>query len=223
MRHGATQVYRRLLAKLGPQQWWPADSPFEVMVGAVLVQNTAWKNVARAIDNLRDAGLLELPRLAAASHVQLEELIRPAGYFRIKARRLRGLLNFIMEQYDGSIDAMRAADLDLLRDQLLAVYGIGPETADSILLYALDKPVLVVDTYTHRIFARHGWVDYDCDYHQLQEHLSNDLPLDLALYNEFHALLVNVGHHYCRKTDPHCGDCPLQDMLPDSGIVLPED
>lgn len=217
----AYQVYRQLFDALGPQHWWPGDSPWEVMIGAVLVQNTSWKNVERAIDNLREAGLVDPQRLLNVPTDELAELIRPAGYFRLKTKRLRSLLEFVVDQYDGSLETMRAADTHRLREELLGVHGIGPETADSILLYALEKPTFVVDTYTHRVFARHGWIGYDTDYHQLKEHLVSELPVDVTLYNELHALLVNVGHHYCRR-QPKCEACPLVDLLPESGIVSPD-
>ncbi len=217
----AHQVYERLAEELGGQGWWPGESPFEVMVGAVLVQNTAWRNVERAIGNLREEGLLAPARLYDIPAEELEELIRPAGYFRLKTKRLRNLLEFVIEEYSGSLEAMAEVDTETLRGQLLAINGIGPETADSILLYALEKPVFVVDTYTQRIFSRHGWVSYETDYHQLQEHLVSELPKDVTLYNEMHALLVHVGHHYCRKT-PNCEECPLVDMLPEGGIVAAE-
>jgi len=216
------QVHRRLLDALGPQHWWPGETPLEVMVGAVLVQNTTWENVERAIANLRDAGLLDLQRLAATTRDELEDLIRPAGYFRLKAKRLQSLVEFVVRQYEGSIEAMRHADTHQLRQELLAVHGIGPETADSILLYALNKPVMVVDTYTHRVFARHGWIGHDADYHQLQEYLAGELPEEASLYNELHALLVNVGRHHCRKT-PRCDQCPMQEMLPEGGMVAMDD
>ena len=217
----AHKVFRILLDNVGPQSWWPGESPLEVMVGAVLVQNTAWKNVQRAIDNLREEDLFQPDRLLEIQPTELAELIRPAGYFRLKTKRLRSLMEFIMREYEGSIDAMRNADMHTLREQLLGVHGIGPETADSILLYALEMPAMVVDTYTHRIFSRHGWVSYELDYHQLQDHLTSELPKDIAIYNEMHALMVNIGHHYCRKK-PRCESCPLQEMLPEGGVVDPE-
>lgn len=215
------QVYHKLLDALGPQHWWPGNSPWEVMIGAVLVQNTAWKNVERAIANLREAELVEPRRLLAVPVEELAELVRPAGYFRLKTKRLRSLMEFVVQRYDGSLDALRTADWRQLRGELLDVHGIGPETADSILLYALEHPALVVDTYTHRVFARHGWIGYDADYHQLQDQLASDLPVDPAIYSELHALLVNVGHHFCRR-QPKCEACPLCEMLPAGGVVEAE-
>jgi endonuclease-3 related protein len=220
MKSIAEQVYRTLFDSLGPQDWWPGDSPLEIMIGAVLVQNTAWKNVERAIENLKDAQLLDPHRLLALPVEELEQLIRPAGYFRLKTKRLTSLLKFFVERYDGSIAAMQQTPVDRLREELLGIHGIGPETADSILLYALGLPALVVDTYTHRVFARHGWIDFQSDYHRLQEFLSEQLPEDVPTYNELHALLVNVGRHYCRRTNPRCETCPLREMLPAGGIVL---
>ena len=214
----AREVFELLSDKLGPQHWWPGESPFEVIVGAVLVQNTAWRNVERAIENLRDAGVLDPRRLAALAPADLEELIRPAGYFRIKTKRLLNLVRLIVDRYDGSVEAMREADYQSLREELLAVNGVGPETADSILLYALDKPVMVVDAYTHRIWARHGWIDYDANYHGLQDHIASELPNEATLFNELHAQLVYIGHHYCKRT-PKCEECPLREMLPADGVV----
>ena len=214
-------VYERLAAAFGPQLWWPGESPFEVLVGAVLVQNTAWKNVERAIANLRDAGLLEPLALDAVSERELAELIRPAGYFQVKARRLRNLLRLVVDQYGGALAAMFQTDLATLREQLLGVSGIGPETADAILLYAGGLPTFVVDTYTHRVLARHGWIGYDADYHQIKDYFETSLPADGKLYNEYHALLVRVGKDFCRKTGPKCETCPLLELLPASGIVEP--
>ncbi|NLE38141.1 MAG: endonuclease III domain-containing protein [Pirellulaceae bacterium] len=215
------EVYHRLFDAYGPQHWWPGESPFEVMVGAILVQNTSWKNVEKAIDNLRDRDLLAPRALFDVPVEELAELIRPAGYYRMKAKRLHNLLRMVVENYDGDLDAMFSVHVHTLREQLLGVNGVGPETADSILLYAGNLPVFVIDTYTHRVLARHGWIEYEIDYHGLQEHFESNLDRDVALYNEFHALLVRVGHKHCRKT-PKCEGCPLADLLPESGIVMPE-
>ena len=222
MTQSLTEIYRHLFDAFGPQHWWPGESPFEVIVGAVLVQNTNWQNVNSAMDNLREADLLGPHALYDVAPEELEELIRPAGYFRIKARRLRSVLEFLVERYDGSLEKMFATDLWTLREELLCVHGIGPETADSILLYAGGLPVFVVDTYTHRVFARHGWIDFDADYHTIQEHFQSGLAEDAALYNEYHALLVRLGKEYCRKTKPKCDACPLGAWLPDGGRLEPE-
>jgi endonuclease-3 related protein len=209
-----SEAYRRLFEAFGPQHWWPGQSPFEVMVGAVLTQNTSWRNVERAIRNLREADLLEPRALYDVPVEELEELIRPAGYFRVKARRLRSLVEFVVEQYGGSLEAMFRTDLAELRRQLLDVHGIGPETADSILLYAGGLPSFVVDAYTHRVFARHGWISFDADYYEIQEYVESGLPRDVQRYNEFHGLLVRLGKDFCRKTSPKCAECPLREMLP---------
>jgi endonuclease-3 related protein len=215
------EVYERLLAKFGPQHWWPGDSPFEIMVGAILVQNTAWKNVERAITDLREAGVMEPHALYALPAEELAELIRPAGYFQVKAKRLRNLLKFVIDEYGGSLDAMFRTDLATLREKLLGIHGIGPETADAILLYAGGLPIFVVDTYTHRILARHGWIGYDSDYHEIKDYFEGALPAEAKLYNEYHALLVRVGKEFCRKTNPKCDECPLAELLPATGIVEP--
>lgn len=221
MKHMLTEVYERLLRRFGPQKWWPGESPFEVLVGAVLVQNTAWRNVERAIDNLRDAGVMAPTKLYALTEQELAELIRPAGYYQVKARRLRNLLRLVVERYDGSLETMFQRDLGALRAELLSVSGVGPETADAILLYAGGLATFVVDTYTHRVLARHGWIGYDADYHAIQDYFAATLPQDTALYNEYHALLVRLGKEYCHKTAPKCSECPLFELLPASGIVEP--
>jgi endonuclease-3 related protein len=214
-------VHDRLLAAFGPQAWWPGETPFEVIVGAVLVQNTAWRNVERAIANLREAGVMSPRALYALRPEELAELIRPAGYYQVKAKRLRNLLRLLVERYDGSLDAMFRTDLATLREELLGVSGIGPETADAILLYVGNLPTFVVDTYTHRILARHGWIGYDATYQDIKDYFESGLPADARLYNEYHALLVRLGKDYCRKTGPKCENCPLADLLPSSGIVEP--
>ncbi|MCC6123390.1 MAG: endonuclease III domain-containing protein [Pirellulales bacterium] len=216
------QVYRRLLNAFGPQHWWPGETPFEVLVGAVLTQNTNWQNVMRAIGDLREADLLDPQALYAVPLEELEELLQPAGYFRVKARRLRNLLKFLVERHGGSLEKMFRADLSELRAELLAINGIGPETADSILLYGGNLPTFVVDAYTHRVLARHGWIDFEADYHQIQDYVVSSLPQDLQLYNEFHALFVHLGKHYCKKTGPKCRECPLYKMLPEGGPLQPE-
>jgi endonuclease-3 related protein len=213
------EVYQRLFDAFGPQKWWPGDTHFEMMVGAILVQNTSWQNVERAIGNLREADLLDPHALYDVPEEELEELIRPAGYYRVKARRLRSLLKYFLERFDGSIEAMFRTPLHDLRPELLSINGVGPETADSILLYAGSLPTFVVDAYTHRILGRHGWIDLEADYHQVQEYFHDHLPADAAMFNEFHALLVNLGKHFCKKAKPLCNACPLKCLLPKGGPI----
>jgi endonuclease-3 related protein len=164
---------------------------------------------------------MEPHALYALPPAELAELIRPAGYFQVKAKRLRNLLKFVIDEYAGSLGAMFRTDLSTLREQLLAIHGIGPETADAILLYAGGLPTFVVDTYTHRVLARHGWIGYDADYHEMKDHFESGLPADAPLYNEYHALLVQVGKVYCKRPAPKCDACPLRELLPKSGIVEP--
>jgi endonuclease-3 related protein len=211
------EVYRRLLDAFGPQKWWPGDTQFEVMVGAILVQNTSWQNVERAIRNLREADLLDPKALYELPEEELEDLIRPAGYYRIKTGRLRALLKFVVERYGGSLEAMFRRPMAELRQELLGVHGVGQETADSILLYAGGMPTFVVDAYTYRIFGRHGWIDLESDYRQIQEYFHDNLPADAPMYNEYHALLVNLGKHHCKKSKAQCETCPLRPMLPKGG------
>ena len=214
-------IYQRLYDVYGPQDWWPAESPFEVMVGAILVQNTAWTNAERAIQNLRDADLLSVDRLYAVPLAELESLIRSAGYYRMKTRRLRNLLDHLVEYHGGSIDLFFELDTETLRQELLSINGIGPETADSILLYAAERPVFVVDSYTSRVLKRHRWIEEDADYDVLQSHFHSHMEPDVALYNELHALIVRIGHLHCRKT-PRCEECPLEQWIPEGGVCLPE-
>ncbi|MGX9726492.1 MAG: endonuclease III domain-containing protein [Candidatus Electronema sp. VV] len=200
-------IYARLLAHFGPQHWWPGDSPFEIMVGAVLTQNTNWQNVEKAIANLKAAGRLDPAQLAALPPEELAEVIRPAGYHNLKAARLKNLLALIEEQ--GGVEVLLAQPTATLRELLLRVKGVGPETADSIVLYAAGRPVFVVDAYTHRIFSRHGLISEDCDYFQMQELFMYHLEEDAALFNEYHAFIVRVGKEFCRKSKPNCEGCPL--------------
>jgi endonuclease III related protein len=205
-------IYTRMYEQLGPQHWWPGETPFEVMVGAILTQNTSWNNVARAIDNLKRVDLLSLEALSALPMALLAEYIRPAGYYNIKAGRLHNLLAFVNEQHGGDLEAFLGQPLAPLREQLLSIKGIGPETADSILLYAANLPIFVVDTYTHRILSRHQVIDEDCGYAEIQELFMDNLASDPRLYNEYHALLVRVGNIYCKKKKPDCAACPLQGL-----------
>ena len=204
--------YDTMLDRLGPQHWWPGETPFEVIVGAILTQNTSWKNVERAIANLKAADLLNFDAMVALPVGVLAELIRSAGYYNIKAGRLRNLLVFISENHNDDLDSFLAQGLPQLREQLLSVRGVGPETADSILLYAANLPSFVVDTYTHRILYRHQVIDEDCDYYEIQDLFMDNLAADVQLYNEYHALLVRVGNIYCKKKNPDCSACPLQGM-----------
>jgi endonuclease-3 related protein len=206
-----TRIHDTLLAAFGPQHWWPAASPFEVMVGAILTQNTNWQNVERAIANLEGAGVLDPDSLHRMDHQALAELIRPAGYFNIKARRLKNFMAVMHDTFEGRVENMAGWDTEALRERLLSVKGIGPETADSILLYGLERPVFVIDAYTYRIAVRLGLAFEDADYYQLQEMFVDNLPSDVKLYNEFHALLVSLGKHFCRPK-PKCEPCPLLDQ-----------
>lgn len=203
------QMYRAMLEALGPSRWWPAQSPFEVAVGAILTQNTNWGNVEKAIANLRAHDLLTPGRMAAAADAELERHIQPSGFYRQKARKLRAFLDFLNEADGFDFMGLDRWETPELRDRLLRVKGIGPETADSILLYALGRPVFVVDAYTARICHRHGLVPEDVGYDELQALFTDRLPEDAALYNEYHALLVRVGKDWCRKKQPLCATCPL--------------
>jgi len=206
------RIYELLEAAFGPQHWWPADSAFEMMVGAVLTQNTSWKNVEKAIANLKSRGLLSPPHLRATPPDELASLLRPAGYFRVKAKRLVNLVEWLLREYAGDVVRMSRAPLADLREGLLSVKGVGPETADSILLYAARKPTFVVDTYTYRVLLRHGLVDESAGYEEIRELFESNLPADVTLFGEFHALLVAVGKKFCRKI-PRCGECPLRGLL----------
>lgn len=201
--------FEKMLAHFGPRRWWPGETPFEVMVGAILTQNTNWKNVERAINNLKKAKVLDPKKLYSLHPASLASLIRPAGYYRVKANRLRHFLKFFIEEYGGDHKKMSKVETGALREKLLAVNGIGPETADSILLYALEKPVFVIDAYTKRILMRHAFCSEDDGYGELQDFFMDRLPKNVKLYNEYHALIVEAGKNYCR-TKPLCEACPLK-------------
>jgi len=203
------KAYNKLFKAFGPQRWWPGDTPFEVIVGAILTQNTAWKNVEKAIHNLKKAKVLQPKKMHDLSERELAKLIRPAGYFNIKAKRLKHFLNYLFDRYGGRLDRMFRKRTDALRRELLSVNGIGPETADSILLYAGNHPVFVVDAYTKRIFSRHQIIKEDTDYHDIQKLFVDNLPHDVKIFNEYHALIVSIGKDFCRNRKPLCSRCPL--------------
>jgi endonuclease-3 related protein len=203
------QAYEAMLAHFGPRHWWPGDTPFEVMVGAILTQNTNWKNVEKAIANIKAADLLDPRALIKAGPARIAGLIRPAGYYNIKAARLLNFLRYYVERFGGDSRQMSRAKLPALHEELLAVKGIGKETCDSILLYALGKPVFVIDAYTKRILMRHSLCDEEATYDDLQELFTDALDEDVKLFNEYHALIVETGKSYCRKA-PRCDACPLK-------------
>ena len=231
------KIYKTLYDYYGTQNWWPADSEFEVIVGAVLTQNTAWRNVEKAINNLKAKNILNLRKLAKLPTSKLSQLIRPSGFYRVKTKRLKSLLDFLITEYSGDLEKLKKQKLSLLRQQLLQVHGIGEETADSILLYALKKPVFVVDAYTKRIFSRHNYfntnpapifkrhltnisplVDFvrtrrnrggaNISYSAIQEFFTRNLPKSILIYQEYHALLVKLAKDYCR-TKAICLNCPI--------------
>lgn len=206
-------MYEAMHAELGPSHWWPGETRFEVAMGAVLTQNTNWRNVTRALDNLKQAGLFSGEKLHALPENELAELIRPAGYFRLKATRLKNLLLFFKNECRFDLSRLQERDQDELREKLLGVKGVGPETADSILLYALEKPSFVVDAYTRRMVSRHGLLPEDVDYEELRAWFMDVLPEDIRLYNEYHALIVRTAKNWCKKKKPLCDTCPLQPFL----------
>jgi endonuclease-3 related protein len=243
-------MYRKLARSWGQQHWWPAETPFEVIVGAILTQNTSWTNVERALASLRAAGMLNVPGIRAVPLVRLQELVRSSGYYRQKAQRLKDFVGFLDKKHAGSLETMFATPTDQLRAELLSLKGIGPETADAILLYAGNYEIFVVDAYTRRVLERHGAVDERANYDQVrtlvQSALRGERPL-VALkprvpkkvpvhepsamstarrspvsqvYNEMHGLFVQVGKRYCLKQEPRCEACPLRTLLPDATLRL---
>jgi endonuclease-3 related protein len=212
------QIYEMLYNRYGKQHWWPGESRFEIIVGAILTQNTNWQNVEKAISNLKSANLLSPQKLHRLPVEKLAELIRPAGYYNIKAARLKNFLDWLFETHGGSLESAERMDAHSLRAALLAIKGIGPETADSISLYAFDKPVFVVDAYTARVMTRHRFIESGAGYEALQELFMNALPLDCKLFNEYHALLVRVGKDYCRKI-ARCPGCPLEQLGHDVDVM----
>jgi endonuclease III related protein len=225
------RVYQRLRARYGHAGWWPGESSFEICVGAILVQNTAWANVERTLDVLRRRRLLSFRALDRLSAARLAPLLRSSGTFRVKARRLRAFLDFLRAEYGGKPEAMTGEEPARLRENLLTVAGIGPETADSISLYAAGHPVFVIDAYTRRVFSRLGLLAGEDRpgrahaassgpeaYDQVQRFLMDRLPRDAALYNDYHAQLVRLGKEHCRPR-PRCAECPLDDLCPKRGLL----
>jgi endonuclease III related protein len=213
------RAYRLMLAHFGHQRWWPGETPFEVCIGAILTQNTSWSNVERAIANLKAARVLEPGRLLALGESKLAALIRPAGYFNVKARRLRSFLRVLVQEFGGNLERLFEGETSVVRERLLAICGVGPETADSMLLYAGGHHRFVIDAYTKRIFQRHDWCGADASYEDLQhlcEWALDQKPRRLRLdyWQDFHAQLVNVGKDYCRTRWPRCAECPLNPLLP---------
>ena len=206
-----TEIYRLLFDRFGPQHWWPGETQFEIITGAILTQNTSWTNVEKAIANLKFADCLTPEKLYHFDISKLAELIRPAGYYNIKTKRLKNFLNWLFRNYNGRLTNLENLDTNQLRAELLAIKGIGPETADSILLYAFNRCIFVVDVYTARIASRHGLIEPGADYEQLRELFQSNLPLDSQLFNEYHALLVKVGKEFC-KPKAKCTGCPLEKL-----------
>jgi len=204
------QIYQKLYDHFGPQNWWPAETPFEVIIGAILTQNTTWSNVEKAIENLEKQGLIGPEKLHKIENKDLEKLIISSGYYRQKTKKIKNFTSFLWEKYDGKLKKLLELPSSRLREELLSIKGIGKETADSIILYAADKPVFVIDNYTKRVLSRVG-ITQEKNYDKLQELFHDKLPQDTQLFNEFHALLVNLGKDYCKRK-PKCDNCPLNQV-----------
>ncbi len=208
MRELLLEIYQRLFKTYGPQHWWPGESAFEVIVGAILTQNTSWANVEKAIRSLKNKGALTPEGIRDLKRSELSQLIRSSGYYRIKADRLKAFVKCLFKDYHGNLDLMKKEEKNRLRERLLRIKGIGPETADSILLYGFGIPVFVVDAYTRRILSRHGIVSEKASYDDIQNLFMEHLPHEEQLFNEYHALLVRLGKTVCKKI-PKCDICPL--------------
>jgi len=205
-------AYEKAFSAIGPRKWWPGDTAFEIILGAILTQNTAWKNVEKAIAKLKGHRVLSIAALRDLPENELAQMIRSSGYFNMKAKKIKAFIQFLDAHYDGSLKTMGKENLEKLREQLLQVHGIGPETADSILLYAFNKPSFVVDTYTRRIFSRHHIFSETESYDAMRDFFMKHA--DPSTFNEYHALIVHIGHHYCAKGKPNCGQCPWNWIAP---------
>jgi endonuclease-3 related protein len=202
------ELYQKLWEAFGPQGWWPGETPFEVALGAILTQNANWNNVARVIKVLKERGLLSPRVLRGLPEAELAQILRPVGYYNLKARRVKNFLDFLHANYQDSMARLGQGELEELRPRLLMVRGVGPETADSILLYALNQPTFVVDAYTFRILRRHDLVEEACSYEELREFFMSRRPASVPRSKEYHALLVRLGKEFCRPR-PCCTTCPL--------------
>jgi len=203
------QIYNLLFTAFGPQNWWPAETDLEMMIGAILTQNTSWSNVEKAIQNLKEKDLVSEKGLRDIPAPILAEYIRPAGYYNLKVRRLKNLISLIHDKHDGDLNSLFSLDTETIRKELLSVKGIGLETADSMILYGAGRALFVVDTYTHRILSRHNLIEEEAGYFEVQMLFMDTLPHDVELFKEFHALLVKTGKDFCRRK-PLCPDCPLE-------------
>jgi len=211
------RVYKRLLRRYGHAGWWPGETPFEICLGAILTQNTSWRNVEKALTALRKQSLLSFGALKSLSQSRIAPIIRSSGCFNIKAKRVRAFVDFLGREFDGRVENMRAEDGGVLREKLLAVDGVGPETADSILLYGVGVPFFVVDAYTRRIFSRLGCLPEGLGYDDAQAFFIRNLPRQVNLYNDYHAQIVVLGKQVCRAR-PRCSECPLDDLCPKRGL-----
>ncbi|HBI27821.1 MAG TPA: endonuclease [Peptococcaceae bacterium] len=213
-------IYNKLYEHFGSRHWWPADTPFEMIIGAILTQNGAWRSVTVAIENLKQEGVLSLEGILSCDRSELAALVRPARYHNQKAKKLQVFCSVIAEEFGGNLDAFLAQEMGTLREQLLEIYGIGPETADCIILYAAQKPIFVVDAYTRRIFSRLGIFPEKIKYQEMQHFFMSHLPSDVELYNEYHAQIDALGNQTCLKTKPRCGECPVMGACSARGEIL---
>lgn len=205
------EIYQNLFDHFGPQHWWPGDSPFEICLGAILTQNTNWQNVEKAMANLKQAQVLNYQSLLQAKDKDIARWIQPSGYFNVKTKRLRAFLTAIDERYQ-DFSNLQLLDGLSLREFLLSITGIGPETADSMVLYAFGHATFVIDAYTKRFLVRHRLMDAEADYYRMKDYFESHLESDASLYNEYHALIVMLGKHYCKKSKPDCEACPLKEI-----------
>ncbi|MCX8021171.1 MAG: endonuclease III domain-containing protein [Syntrophorhabdaceae bacterium] len=206
------KIFELLFSHYGPRRWWPGDTPLEIAIGAILTQNTAWRNVEKAIENLKSLDMLDVKKLYDIETESLANIIKPSGFYNIKAKRLKNLIRLIYEEYGGDIEQLKRHGDSDLRMRLLSVKGIGEETGDSIMLYALNRPIFVVDAYTKRFLENHRLYDGKPDYQTVQKFFMENLPKDVYLFNEYHALIVSLGKDYCKRA-PKCPLCPLKEDL----------